>query len=317
MIFSKVTRMMRVVGLLVLVLAPCALLASGCGDDAAADGGRTTVVATTTQAADLARVVGGERVRVVGLLPAGADPHDHEVRPDDVKALADAALVVRSGGDLDAWLEGAIESSGTDAPTLTLMDRVGTRRDDGELDPHWWQDPRNGVAAAAALRTALQRADPAGAAGYARRAAAFTRRLGALDAAVAACLARVPPAQRKLVTTHDALGYYARRYGLEVVGAVIPSLSTQAQASAGDTAALIATIRRERVRAIFAESSVAAKVEQAIARETGATVGRPLWSDALGPPGSDGATYLRSLAANTRAIVEGLTGGTTRCRLPA
>jgi zinc/manganese transport system substrate-binding protein/manganese/iron transport system substrate-binding protein len=102
---------------------------------------------------------------------------------------------------------------------------------------------------------------------------------------------------------------------LKVIGAVIPSLSTQAQPSAGDTAKLVAQIRRERVRAIFAESSVNPKVEQAIAREAGAKVGHPLWADSLGPAGSDGATYLRSIASNTRSMVDGLTGRSGACPL--
>ena len=140
------------------------------------------------------------------------------------------------------------------------------------------------------------------------------RRLRALDAAVRRCIAEIPADERTLVTTHDALGYYARRYGLRVVGTVIPSLSTQGQASAGDLAKLVDTIRRERVRAIFAESSVNASVEDAIAQETGARVGAPLWADALGPEGSSGATYEGSIRANTVAIVEGLTGET--CSLP-
>ena len=139
-------------------------------------------------------------------------------------------------------------------------------------------------------------------------------RLQALDAAVRDCIDRIPTEQRTLVTTHDALGYYARRYGLRVVGTVIPSLSTQGQASAGDLAALVDTIRREKVRAIFAESSVNASVEDAIAQETGARVGRPLWADSLGPKGSSGATYEDSIRANTAAIVEGLTGET--CSFP-
>jgi zinc/manganese transport system substrate-binding protein/manganese/iron transport system substrate-binding protein len=123
----------------------------------------------------------------------------------------------------------------------------------------------------------------------------------------------VPARERKLVTTHDALGYYADRYGIEVIGTVIPSLSTRGQPSAGEVAALARTIRDQDVKAIFAESSVNAKVEQAIARETGAVVGRPLWADTLGPPGSSGATYVDSIAANTRALVEGFTGGRATC----
>jgi ABC-type Zn uptake system ZnuABC Zn-binding protein ZnuA len=295
-----------------VMLGLAVLLLAACGDDrGGADG--VTVVATTTQAADLARAVAGDRADVVGILPPNADPHDYEVRPSDVKALTGADLVIRSGGDLDEWLDAAIDSSGTDAPQLTLIDHVRARGD----DPHWWQDPRNAEAAVTAIERALSGADAAGAATYRRNARAYTAKLAALDRAVARCIDRIPPGQRKLVTTHDALGYYAARYGLEIVGAVIPSLSTQAQPSAGEVDELIDTIRREGVKAIFAESSVNPKVEEAIADEAGATVGKALWADALGPAGSDGDTYLKSIAANTRAIASGLTGGAVGCGPPA
>ncbi len=284
------TRAVMAVALLVAV----ALVAGG-SDDAAGGDGRRTVVATTTQAADLVRNVVGDDTEVLGLLAPNADPHDYEVRPHDLQALADADLVVRSGGDLDEWLQEAIDGAGGDAPVLTLMDHVRPLGD----DPHWWHDPRNALAAVRALERALG-----------TDAAAYETRLERLDRAVAACVAEIPEGQRKLVTTHDALGYYARRYGFEVIGAVIPSLSTRGQPSAGEVAALVRTIREQDVKAIFAESSLNAKVEHAIARETGATVGRPLWADTLGAPGSDGATYVDSVRANTSAIVEGLAGRT-------
>ena len=306
--------MLRTVLLASLLTAAAAL--GACGDGSAGAEGKITVVATTTQAADLTRAVAGGRADVVGLLPANADPHDYEIRPDDVKALADAQLVVRSGGDLDGWLDAAIESSGTDAPALSLIDHVAEREHDGEVDPHWWQDPRNAVRAVAAIEAALARADPEGAAAYEQAARAYTARIERLDAAVADCLDRLAPAQRKLVTTHDALGYYAARYGLEVIGAVIPSLSTQAQASAGEVTDLVATIRREGVRAIFAERSVNPELERVVAGESGARIGDALYADTLGPADSDGATYLGSIAANTRAIAGGLSGGTLSCDLP-
>jgi ABC-type Zn uptake system ZnuABC Zn-binding protein ZnuA len=270
--------------LIAIALLAAVILVTGRSDEAAGGDGRTLVVATTTQAADLARNVAGDDVEVVGLLSPNADPHDYEIRPHDLQALAEADVVVRSGDDVDEW----VLEAGFDAPVVTLMQ--------GD-DPHWWQDPRNAIAAVAVLERALG-----------TDASAYTARLRGLDRAVAACVAEMPPAQRKLVTTHDAMSAYARRYGFEVVGAVIPSLSTRGQPSAGEVADLVRTIREQGVKAIFAESSVNAKVEQAIARETGAKVGRPLWADTLGPPGSDGATYIESIAANTRAITEGLTG---------
>jgi ABC-type Zn uptake system ZnuABC Zn-binding protein ZnuA len=306
MVCSNVARVLR----LAPILSACALLAlaPGCGSDSeAAAGAEVRVVATTTQAADLAREVAGERAAVTGLLPPNADPHDYEVRPGDVKALLNADLVISSGGEVDAWLGDAIDASGTHAPRIVLADHVDVR--DG--DPHWWQDPRNAVKATAAIATALASVDPHGAAAYRRDAARFTATLERLDREVARCIDEIPPAQRTLVTTHDALGSYAARYGLRVVGAVIPSRSTLAQPSAGEVDELIATIEREHVPA---ESSVNPDVEQAIADASGARVGAELYADALGPAGSDGATYVGSIAANTAHIVDGLTGGARTCR---
>jgi ABC-type Zn uptake system ZnuABC Zn-binding protein ZnuA len=304
------------IAVLAAVLAGAVLAACGSGGGDRGESGTTTAVATTSQVADLARAVAGERAAVRQILQPNSDPHEYEPRPSDVRAVTAAGVVLRSGGDVDGWLDGILENAGSDATVVTMIDVMRPRRGGREVDPHWWQDPRNAVKAVAAVEDALAAADPDGAAAYARAAEAYTRRLTALDTAVADCLGQLPAEERKLVTTHDALGYYARRYGLEVIGAVIPSLSTQAQASAGEVAELVDTIEREGVRAIFAESSVNPKLERVVADESGAAIGRPLWADTLGPAGSDGATYLESIAANTRAIADGLSGGSVRCRLP-
>jgi zinc/manganese transport system substrate-binding protein len=322
------------------VAAVSALAIGGCGSEdvasqaAAGAAEELTVVATTTQAADLVRAVAGRRATVIGLLPANADPHDYELRPDDVERVAEADLLVRSGGDLDEWLQDALDGSGTDAETLVLLDHAKTitgsdelhheddehadqDHDEGDaVDPHWWHDPRNGALAVAAIRDALTGADSGGTQEYAANAQRYTARLRALDGAAADCLGAVAPDERKLVTTHDALGYFAERYGFDVVGTVIPSRSTQAQASAGETVELIETIRREGVKALYAESSFNVDLEKVIAEETGARLGAPLFADTLGPEGSGGATYLEALAANTRAIALGLSDGEVRCDLP-
>jgi zinc/manganese transport system substrate-binding protein len=280
---------------------PVALLiaVAGCGDGDAGAADKPTVVATTTQVGDIARSVAGSRFKVVQILAPNADPHEYELRPHDVAAVADADVVLRSGGDVDAWLNDAIDASGTHARVITLSDGVKLRGD----DPHWWQDPRNAEIAAREIGTALH-VDPS----------AYIAKLKRLDGAVARCMEKVPRDERKLVTTHDALAYYAARYGIDVIGAVIPSLSTAGQPSAGDTARLIETIRATGVKAVFAESSVNPKVEAAIASATGATVGKALWADTLGPAGSDGATYIQSIESNTRAMVDGFTGGAVSCR---
>jgi ABC-type Zn uptake system ZnuABC Zn-binding protein ZnuA len=210
---------------------------------------------------------------------------------------------------VDAWLSGVIGQAGGKARVITLIDSVPRRG----ADPHWWQDPRNGERAVEAIRAALTSADPKGAAGYRARADAYLARLRALDTGIAACVAHLPPGQRKLVTSHDALGYYAARYGFKVIGAAIPSLSTQAQPSAASTKRLVAQIGAQHVAAIFPESSLNPKLEQAIARDAGAKVGGALWADTLGPKGSSGATYTGSLAANTRTIVSALSRGRATC----
>jgi ABC-type Zn uptake system ZnuABC Zn-binding protein ZnuA len=299
---------MRVRILVGLVAVLVALAVGACGDDSASDDG-LTVVATTTQVADLARQVGGGRVNVEGMLRPGSDPHDYEPRPSDVAAVARAAVVFRSGGEVDDWLGDVIDNAGGDAEVVSLIDSV-QRLDD---DPHWWQDPTGGVRAVEVIRVELSKADPGGRAAYARNAERTVRRLRRLDRKIAGCVRRVPAAKRRIVTTHDALGYFARRYGVEVVGAVIPSLSTQAQASAGDVERLVEQIRREGVEAVFPESSVNPDIERAIAREAGARIGDELYADSLGPSGSPGKTYIGALAADARRLVRGMSGGRVVC----
>ena len=293
-----------------ILAAAAALAVAGCGDGSSSGGGRT-VVATTTQVADLVGQVGGDRVSVDGMLRPGGDPHDFEPRPSDAAAVAKADLVFRSGGEADEWLDDVISSAGGDADVVSLIDSVKRRGD----DPHWWQDPLNAARAVETIRARLTKLDPGGTAVYRRNAARVERRLRGLDDRIAACVARVPPAKRTIVTTHDALGYFADRYGVSVVGAVIPSLSTQAQASAGDVQKLVEQIRREGVEAIFPESSVSPDIERAIAREAGARIGDPLYADSLGEKGSAGETYEGALRHDAAALVRGMSGGKADCRL--
>jgi ABC-type Zn uptake system ZnuABC Zn-binding protein ZnuA len=294
-----------------LALSLVLLLVAGCRDSGSGGDAPVTAVATTTQVADLVRNVGGARVSVDGILRPNSDPHEYEPRPSDAAALTQADLVFRSGGDLDKWLDEIIDNAGGDARQVTLIDSVHRIGD----DPHWWQNPRNAVLAVGAIHDALVTVDPAGKRGYDRRAAAYVRKLQALDGAIARCVDRVPPDKRKIVTTHDALGYFADRYGVKVIGAVIPSLSTQAQASARDVDKLVNQIRSEGVEAIFPEASITQKLEEAIGREAGAKVGAKLYADTLGPEGSGAATYLQAMRHNAGALVEGMSGGRVSCDL--
>ncbi len=293
-------------------------LLAGCGAASGdGDGGKIDVVATTSVVADLVHEVGGEAIEIEQILQPNSDPHDYEPRPADVEAVAGADLVFTSGRGLDDWAEDLVSDSGGD-PEIVDLGSIGPIRlagegDESELDPHWWHDPRNVEAAVPGVEKALAGADPSHRAEFARNADAYLAELKALDAGIASCIDSVPRSQRKLVTDHDAFGYFANRYGIEVVGAAIPSQTTQAQASAKDLSELTQTIEAENVKAVFPESSLSADVVEAIARQTGATAEYTLYGDTLGPAGSDGDTYLRMEEANADAVVRGFTDGSRGC----
>ena len=299
-----------------------ALVVAGCGGGGPDGDTGPKVVAATTQIGDWTRAVAGTEARVHQILQPNTDPHDYEPRPADVQAVAGAKIVFLNGDGLDAWMGTVISNSGGSPVVVDLGAKVPVRlpgesegREASRYDPHWWHDPRNAEAAVRTIRDALVAANPAAARSYRTNAAAYLRRLRALDAGIRSCLAGVPPARRKLVSDHDAFGYFARRYGITVVGAVIPSQTTQAQTSAADIVRLLRVIRREHVSAVFPESSLSAKLAQQIARETGARTGYTLYGDTLGPSGSAGATYLSMERANADAMTRGFTGGARSCRL--
>ncbi len=320
----------RLRGRLAAAVAAAALLAlalgleSGCGssDDSSSDRGSVDVVATTTQLGDITRAVGGERADVTQILKPSSDPHDYEPRPSDVEATAGAKVVFVSGDGLDAWMSKVVDQAGGDPVVVDLGARAPTKRagessgpEASKYDPHWWHDPRNVEAVVPVIRDALVRANPAAKATYDRNAAAYLARLRTLDRGIVACFADVPASQRKLVTDHDAFGYFANRYGVTVVGAVIPSQTTQAQSSAADVSTLSALIKREGVKAVFPESSINPKLAQAIARQSGASSSETLYGDTLGPKGSPGATYLSMERANADAMLRGFTGGRQGCAI--
>ena len=305
----------------VAAAAALLLVVSGCGAGSGARKGQVAVVATTTQIGDWVRAVGGDAVSVHQILQPNTDPHEYEPRPADVEAASGAKLVFENGDELDRWIAKVISEAGGH-PRAVDLGAVAPVKLPGEssgpeasrYDPHWWHDPRNAEAAVTAIRDALAAAEPAKRDLFTRNAAAYAARVRRLDRGIAACVTRIPVSDRKLVTNHDAFGYFARRYGLTIVGAVIPSQTTEAQPSAGATAKLVALVEREHVRAIFPESSLNPRLADTVARETGATSSYTLYGDTLGPKGSAGSTYLSMEAANADAIVRGLTGGSERCR---
>jgi len=290
-----------------------ALLAAGCAGSSSGPRGDGAaglrVVATTTQVADLAANVGGDRVQVSSLLKPGIDAHDYEPSPADIDAIAHADLVVENGVGLESWLADIIESSGFDGPVVDASQGVRLRVVGGEPDPHIWQNPRNAQLMAANIERALARAEPAAAAAFKANLAAYTRQLKALDAEVARQTGSL--ANRKMVTNHDAFGYYLDRYHLELVGSVIPSFDTSAELSGRDLRDLVAKVRAAKVRAIFSETTLPPRAAETIGREAGVKVVEgedALYGDSLGPAGSDGDTYVKMIEHNTRTIVSNLSG---------
>ena len=295
-----------------LVAVAAALLVAGCGKPAGpwrehADGPR--VVATTTQVADMAAVIGADRIDLVRLLKPGIDAHDYEPSPADVEAIATAQLMVENGVGLESWLHDTIESSGYDGPVVDTSQGVWLREVGGEPDPHIWQDPRNAMIMAANIERGLARVDPESAGFYQDNLAAYLKDLRALDAWVQRETAGL--VNRKVVTNHDAFGYYLDRYHLQLVGSVIPRLDRPAARAGRDIRDLVAKIRATGVKAIFSETSLPPRAAETIGREAGVKVVTgedALYGDSLGPPGSDGASYSMMIRHNTLTIVRNLGG---------
>jgi ABC-type Zn uptake system ZnuABC Zn-binding protein ZnuA len=299
-----------------LALTAVLLLAAACSGDSQAResgtvAGRLPVVTTTTQLTDFARVVGGDHVDVYGILKANVDAHDFEPSPADIARLADARVIVKNGVGLERWFDPTIRNAGTKAAIVEAATGVTIRHGQGEHvaegDPHIWQDPRNAKVMVRNIAAALVAADPAHRAEYEANAAAYSAELDRLDQEIAGQVGAL--GNKKLVTNHDAFGYYVDRYGLEFVGSIIPGFDSQAELSARDISSIVRLIKDTGVKAVFSESSLPPKTAEAIGRDAGVAVvagDDALYGDSLGPAGSDGDTYLKMLRHNTREIVDHL-----------
>jgi ABC-type Zn uptake system ZnuABC Zn-binding protein ZnuA len=302
---------------IVLTAVLAAVLAVGCSreqptgsaDGTTAKGPVLNVVATTTQVADFATNIGGGRVRVTSLFKPNVDAHDYEPSPADVEAIAQADLVLENGAGLETWLHDTVANSGFSGPVVDTSQGVRLRQVGGEADPHIWQNPGNAQLMAANIERALAAAEPANAGVFQANLDAYTKQLQALDAEVKRQINSL--ANKKLVTNHDAFGYYIDRYGLQFVGSIIPSFDTSAELSGRDIRDLVAKIKATKVKAVFSETSLPPKTAETIAREAGVKVVEgedALYGDSLGPAGSDGDTYLKMVRHNTTTIVSNLSG---------
>ncbi|MBA3422034.1 MAG: zinc ABC transporter substrate-binding protein [Thermoleophilaceae bacterium] len=285
------------------------LATAGCEADRepprGAPGDQLSVVATTMQVQDFARQVGGNRVRVTPILGPDAEPHEYEPTPSDADAMSEAEAVIANGANLDDWLDDLLDQAGADAIRADAVDGITllpTEEHGFPGDPHVWHDPELAKRMVDNVAAGLGRADPPGGDTYRRNAESYKARIDWMAATIRRELAPVPPERRNLVTSHDAFGYFARAYDVNVVGSVLPTVTTDAEPSAQQVRRLVDEIRRNDVGAIFTEEAVEPRLERRVAEEAGARVSTSLYADALGPPGSDGATFIGAELANARAM---------------
>jgi ABC-type Zn uptake system ZnuABC Zn-binding protein ZnuA len=273
-------------------------------------GGRVPVVATTTQVGSIAAELGGDAIDLTVLLKPGIEAHDFEITPTAGAAIEESALILKSGAGLETWLDDAIETIGGEDRVRDLSEGIELRTAaEGEVDPHYWMRAPNAIVMVQNAREALVEAAPAAAGGIGERAEVLIGRLEAADAEIRSLVDEIPADRRKVVTDHDALGYFLDEYGLEFLGSVFPSLDVSADPSARDIEELVNLIRENDVHAIFFESAVNPQLAEAVAAETGATISdEPLYTDSLGPPGSGGDTLDGMLLHNARVLHDGLLG---------
>lgn len=263
------------------------------------------VVASFSILGDIVRQVGGDKITLKVIVGPDGDAHTFEPAPADAKALHKADLIFINGLGLEKWMEKLITASATKALEVVASQGVTPRAmsKDGETftDPHAWQDLHNGALYVRNVEAALKKADPADAAYFHANAEALLAKLATLDAWTRAEISAVPADKRKIITTHNAFGYFAAAYGVTFLA---PSgLSTDAEPGARSLAALIDQIRHEKIKALFIENMTDPRLMKMISKETGAEMGDGLYSDALSPPGGPAPTYPAMFENNVPKLV--------------
>lgn len=276
-----------------------------CALMSAAHAAPVKVAASFSILADMTRQIGGEDVDVAALVGPEGDAHVYQATPADAKKLARADLVVVNGLGFEGWIDRLVKSAGYKGPVTVATKGVKAQKaeDDGhnhsQTDPHAWQSVANAMIYADNILNGLSAAAPDKADKFKARHAAYRAELAALDAEIKAALAPIPPAQRKIVTTHDAFAYFAKAYDVTFLSAT--GVSTESEAAAGDVAKLIRQIKKEKAKAVFVENISDPRMVQRIAAETGAQLGPKVYSDALAASG-DAASYVGMMRSNAKAF---------------
>lgn len=271
-----------------------------------------TIVAVESFLADITRQVAGERVIVVSLIEAGMDPHTYEPIPRDIITISESSLLIVNGGGLENWLQKMIDIQSISIPIVVASTGLTPRlpssseRIDEETDPHFWLDPINVEAYVRNIRDALIEMDPTGRDDYERNAEQYILQLDELNSWIAGEVAQIPPENRLLVTNHESFGYFADRYGFEIIGTIIPSVSSGSTPTALQLTDLIEKIQYAKVKAIFLEAGSNPELAQTIASETGVTIVTGLLTHSLTGPDSPADTYINMMKYDTQLIVGAL-----------
>jgi zinc/manganese transport system substrate-binding protein len=270
------------------------------------------VLATFSILADMVANVGGDRVAVSALVGPNSDAHVYSPAPADAKKVAEAKVVVTNGLGFEGWMSRLVKASGTKGRPVVASKGVKPRRtgghghghDHGNTDPHAWQSLANAKIYVANILAALIAADPAGKATYEANAKAYLAKLDELDKEVKAAVAAIPKNRRRIITSHDAFGYFQQAYGIQFIAP--QGVSTESEASAKDVARIITQIKKQRIPAVFLENVTDPRLIQRIAKESGAKVGGKLYSDALTDAKGEAPTYIDMIRHNIRQLTVAL-----------
>jgi zinc/manganese transport system substrate-binding protein len=265
---------------------------------------KINVVASFSILGDFAKNVGGDRVNVTTLVGPNSDVHVYTPAPAEAKKIADAKLVIINGLGLEGWLPRLVQSSGSKAAIVTATSGIAPRKRGSDADPHAWQSVVNAKIYVANIRDALIAADLGGAPAYRTNADMYLTKLDALDREVRVAVAQVPEARRKVISTHDAFGYFAAAYGVAFIAP--QGVSTESEPSARDIAAIITQIKTQKIPAVFLENISDPRLMRRISAETGARIGGTLYSDGLTAENGDAPTYIDMVRHNIKALTSAL-----------
>jgi zinc/manganese transport system substrate-binding protein len=265
---------------------------------------RLNVVASFSILGDFVRNVGGERVSVTTLVGPDGDVHVYTPAPADAKKIADAKLLVINGFGLEGWLPRLLQASGSKAPIVTATNGIAPLKLGSDADPHAWQSVANAKIYVANIRNALVAADPADAEAFRANAESYLAKLDVLDREVRAAIAQIPQNHRKVISTHDAFGYFAAGYGIDFIAPL--GVSTESEVSARDIAKIITQVKKSGIPAVFLENISDDRLMRRISAETGAKVGGTLYSDALMDEKGVAPTYIDMVRHNIKALMSAL-----------